>query len=365
MITKNSTEFHSQSLSSLTATGYVFPEPKKRNITRHCRILATAVNYPERVVTNDEICSREGFQISPKAVEASLGAAERRVAEKGICDSDLLVKAAESCLAKAGVKADQLSKILVNKFLGDRALPMTAAFVQDKLNCPAAVQALDVDGGINSFLQAFEMARNLINMGDRYILIVSGGIVHSLTDGSDSRNAFAFGDGAAAVLIGPGEKQSVLGSYFFTGSQYIDLMTGFSVLNQFRGGDFVQNTSTEKMSHIYENGDWLTAKSFIVAGMKHTVEVLAEESGLQLADIDCFLITENHHLLWKELITALNIPKEKCVTTFREYGNTLSAMVPTMIDRVFESDLAGSGTSIMILSIGEGINAGGMVYRVE
>ncbi|MCI0493399.1 hypothetical protein L0Z72_00200 [candidate division KSB1 bacterium] len=99
---------------------FIFPEYKKRNIKQHCQIIATATYFPDRVVTNQDIIDTNQLSVTDTAIRKTLGVTHRRVAEEGVADSDLLVKAAERCLQKAGVGVDQLSKLLVTKFLGDR-----------------------------------------------------------------------------------------------------------------------------------------------------------------------------------------------------------------------------------------------------
>ena len=67
---------------------------------------------------------------------------------RALTDSDLLAAAAVQCLDQAGITVDQLSKILVTKFIGDRILPMTASLVQRKLGSRVAMHAVDIEGGL-------------------------------------------------------------------------------------------------------------------------------------------------------------------------------------------------------------------------
>ncbi len=341
---------------------FTFPHSAPLKMQRSCGILSTASYLPEKIVTTEELCSKRDDGITEKAVELSIGVLERRVAE-GFSDTDLLAEAAVKCLERSGIKAEELSKIIVNKFLGDSILPMTASYLQDKIGCTKAVQSFDIDGGINSFLQSFDIAQKCIDMGDKYILIVSGGIINGLTDVSEPRNVFTYGDGAAAILLGPAKKSEFEASYFFSNYDYVDLYTGFSRSKKYHGHDFFEKTDFEDICSMYETGNWMQAREFILEAMQHTSDQLLEQADLDIDDIDLFLITENNVRMWRDIISKIGIPQEKCCSLIEKYGNTLSAMIPLMINDARESGRLKDGMRVMILSVGEGINGGGIIYK--
>jgi 3-oxoacyl-[acyl-carrier-protein] synthase-3 len=195
---------------------YIFPEYKKRNIKNYCKIIATASYFPEKEVSNQEIIDANQIPVTDVVIRKTLGVEKRRVADEGVADSDLLVRAAERCLAKANISPEQLSKLLVTKFLGDRILPMTASMVQRKLNSRVAFHAVDIEGGINSFLHASDLATRYISTtkdNEQYILILSGGIHVAPISKTDPRLAFLFGDGAAAILLAVADAPHFLASY--------------------------------------------------------------------------------------------------------------------------------------------------------
>ena len=116
----------------------------------------------------------------------------------------MLAEAAKKCLDRAGLLPEDLSKLLVTKFIGDRILPMTAALVQRKLKSQLAFHAVDIDGGITAFLNALDYAVRCFSStasSDQHILIVSGGTHTAAISKTDPRLAFLFGDGAAALLL--------------------------------------------------------------------------------------------------------------------------------------------------------------------
>ena len=342
---------------------FIFPEIKKSIIQRHCGIIATATAFPETVVTNAEIITKYNHGVTDIAVEKTFGVKQRRVAEDGVVDTDLLSRAALACLKKAGVKPEQLSKLIINKFIGDRVLPMTASLVQKKLNCSDAIQSFDVDGGANSFLQAFDLASSSINCGDGYILIVSGGIINTLVSRTDPRFAFLYGDAAAAVLLGPTDFKHIESSYFFSNYHFADLATGFSHIKEMSPDIFIKK-EYEPLYEQYRTGNWKDAQPFILEACRTAAHKMLDASGLTMNDIDLFLITENNARLWKAIIAELGIDLKKTISVIQDHGNTMSAMIPLQMDKAYGEKRMQIGSSIMILSIGEGISFGGIIYTV-
>lgn len=347
---------------------FIFPTSKKRNIKQHSSIIATASYFPDRVVTNQDIIDANQIPVTDVAIRKTLGVAQRRVAEDGVADSDLLVKAAERCLEKAGLGVDQLSKLLVTKFLGDRILPMTASMVQRKLNAQVAFHAVDIEGGINSFLHALDLATRYISTTkeqEQYILILSGGIHVAPISKTDPRLAFLFGDGAAAILLAVADDPHFLASYIYTNYEYYE-SAGSRMLkmDEWVSQKIYEQGEYELLYNLYRMDNWKESLDFYLQAAEVTRDNLLQESGLTMNDIDLVLVTENNKKIRDLTLEKLGVPDEKSLSVIHEYGNTMSAMLPILIDRAFADGRLKQGMNIMLISHGEGASGGGMIYRV-
>jgi len=306
--------------------------------------------------------------VTDLAIRKTLGVERRRVADPGVTDSDLLAEAARRCLERAGVKPDMLTKILVTKFLGDRILPMTAALVQRKLNCRVTMHAVDLEGGITSFLHAVDLATRYISTtadDEQLVLVLSGGIHALAVSKSDPRLAFLFGDGAAALLLAVSGTQHFLAEYSYTNHDYFDA-----------AGTRPLRMDTEIAARIYEQGEyhllydlyrmgnWKDAAPFYLEAADVTRNRLLEESGLSMNDMDLVLVTENNARLRELTLERLGVPQEKSLSLIREYGNTMSAMLPLLLDAAFTQGGLKEGMHLMLISHGEGASGGGLIYRV-
>jgi 3-oxoacyl-[acyl-carrier-protein] synthase-3 len=352
----------------MNTNAYSFPEFRRRYIRQHSQIIATASVFPDRVMTNQEIIDAGRLPVTDVVIRKTLGVEMRRVAQEGVTDSDLLAQAARLCLEKANLEPDQLSRILVTKFLGDRLLPMTAALVQRKLNCHTAMHAVDLEGGINAFLCAIDLATRYISTmpeDQQYILVLSGGIHRLPVSKTDPRLAFLFGDGAAAVLLSPAQETHFLASYIYTNNAYFQAAGTKSMKidreiseNLFEKGEY------DLLFDLYQMGNWKDSVDFYLQAAQITRDRLLEESGLSMNNIDWVLVTENNRRMRDLTLESLGVPQDRSLSVIREYGNTMTAMLPILLDKAFQDDRLESGMNVMLISHGEGASGGGMIYRI-
>jgi 3-oxoacyl-[acyl-carrier-protein] synthase-3 len=344
---------------------YFFPELKRKNIKRYCEIKSTASHLPEKIVVNEDIITQYNFPFKSSAISKSIGVESRHVAQDNEADSDILAIAAHKCLEKYGFKADDLSRLIVNKYYGDNILPMTASILQRKLGSTTAVHAFDIDGGISSFLHSVDAVSRFINTGDDYILLASGGISSKMISKTDPRVAFLFGDAAASILFGYSQEQHILASYFYSNYEYYELATAITPLTLI---DMREELNfEEQMAMIYNTyrmDNWKEAEDFYRQAVLAVSQNLFLESGLGIKDIDLVLVTENNRKIWELTLEVLGIGEDKSLTLLKDHGNTMSAMLPLLLDHGFSTGKIQKGMNIMLISHGEGLSGGGLLYKV-
>lgn len=331
---------------------------------RRAAILATGAALPEVAVTNEELIARHGHGVTAAAVKKVFGVESRRVAPRGVADSDLLAEAARRCLARAGVAPERLSKLVVTKLLGDRLLPMTAALTQRKLGSAVAFQAFDVDGGTNAFLQAVEVAAAAVASGDELVLVASGGIVNRLVSRTDPRQAFLYGDGAGAVLVGPAPDAPggprIEAVCVRTDPRASGFARGFE-LRRLAAQDLRAEGRSDVLFELYRAGDWRELEPIVLEAAAQVVAGALARAGAGLADMDLVLVTENHGRLRSAVLEHLGVPPGKTLSLLAECGNTMSAMLPLLLDRAVSDGRLGRGGRVLLVSIGEGLSCGALV----
>lgn len=355
-------------LPNPTDLEYEFPALRRRILHRHSQIIATASFFPERSLSNQEIIDAGGLLVAEPVVRKSLGVVQRHVAEPGVTDADLLAAAAQRCLDQAGITVDQLSKILVTKFIGDRILPMTASLVQRKLGSHVAMHAVDIEGGINAFLSAVDLATRYISTtaaDEQYILLLSGGIHNLPVSKTDPRLAFLFGDGAAALLLAPASEAHFLASYAYTNPALFQAAGTRRMLMDAQVSELLYEKGDRSLLFdLYQMENWKDSLDFYLAAARVTRDRLLEESGLAMPEIDLLLVTENNQRMHDLTLEALAVPLEKSLSLIAEHGNLMSAMLPALLDRAFQQGRLPAGSRVMLISHGEGASGGGLIYQV-
>jgi 3-oxoacyl-[acyl-carrier-protein] synthase-3 len=61
------------------------------------------------------------------------------------------------------------------------------------------------------------------------------------------------------------------------------------------------------------------------------------------------------------VLEHLDIPPHKTLSTVFEFGNTMSAMLPLLLDRSVTEGRLSRGQRVLLLSVGEGLSCGGLV----
>ncbi len=340
---------------------FYFPKLKKKNISRYCEIRSIASFVPETTISTDEIIEMYGLEFKSPAIIKSVGVDKRHVADEISEDSDLLCLAAQKCLNQCSFEPDCLSRVFVNKYIGDNILPMTASNLKKKLGNRKAIQAFDIDGGISSFLIAFDLISKYINTGDKHILLASGGIINRMVSKTDPRVAFLFGDASTAVLFSHSSEKHILASYFYSNCEFYELAYAISPLTI---ADMGLNSDLPALYDTYRMDNWKKAEEFYREASVAVSNSLLEESGLSLKEIDMVLVTENNRRIWELTLETLGFSEDKSISLIENYGNTMSAMLPLQLDFGFSQGKIEKGMNIMMISHGEGISGGGIIYRV-
>ena len=110
--------------------------------------------------------------------------------------------------------------------------------------------------------------------------------------------------------------------------------------------------------------NWKLAEEFFRTAAITVRDYLLEESNLKMSDIDLVLVTENNKSIWEVTLDALGVEKEKSISLIHNYGNTMSAMLPLLLNEAYSTGRIETGMNILMLSHGEGFSGGGMIYKV-
>lgn len=356
-------------------------------------IAANASYVPTRVVPNSAFLDRPLLDADGRAfaksnaeivaqLEAITGIRERRYVEDDQVTSDIALAAARAALERSGVDPESLDRIIVAHNFGDVAadnrrsdfVPSLAARVKHGLGIenPWSV-AFDVAFGCPGWLQGVLIAHDAIRLGEaRRALVIGAETLSRISDPSD-RDGMIYSDGAGATILeardGGGAPVGILASA--TRSDARDhahlLWMGESHDRERPGRElFLKMEGRKLYKYACQAVPEVVMRALDRAGasLGQVSKILIHQAN---AKMDEAIVRRVFELSGRDGVTVDEI--ERLVPmTISWLGNSSVATIPTLLDLLergeVEGHAVGPGDLLVFASVGAGMNANAMVYRV-
>ena len=309
------------------------------------RILGVGGYRPSRVVTNEEICER--IDSSDEWIRERTGIESRRFAAPDESVIDMSVAAAGKAIAQAGIRAEQVSAVLVATVTHPLQTPSAAAAVADRLGATDAA-ATDLSAACAGFCYGVSLANDMVRGGSaEYVLVIGCEKLSDFTDSYDRSTAFIFGDGAGAVVIGPSDEPAIGPTVWGSdGSQY-DAITQRESWIDVRDHSVDFPYLTMLGQKVFRWAVWQMAPVATKA---------LEAAGVAPEDLGAFIPHQANLRIVDALVKTLKLPAHVPVARdIRETGNTSAASVPLAMERMLESGEAKSGETALLIGFGAGL----------
>lgn len=316
---------------------------------------------PENIVTNEQVLAESYLTLTDEWIKKRIGSEKRhRIADEHFT-SDMGIKSSLKALENSSTKAEELEMIILSTISPDNPSPATACAIQNGLGissnyCPS----FDISAACSGFIYGLDIGVKNILTGAKKVLVVSSEVRSRFVNKKDPSTFAIFGDGSAAVVLEPCEKNEGIISIeiLADGQGY------FSVHIPAGGSRKPANEETIKNNEHFikmENGEKIFFE--VVEGMvKHSKEFL-EKSGFTLDDIDFFIPHQANLSIIKEVSRRLELPKEKLITNFSEVGNTSSASIPIAFSQALQKGQIKKGNLVLMTAVGAGHTMGLALVR--
>ncbi|MFS8199013.1 3-oxoacyl-ACP synthase III family protein (plasmid) [Streptomyces sp. CWNU-52B] len=315
-------------------------------------ILGTGSYVPSRVIDNKDISDLVG--VSEEAIWRKTAIRERRWAKPEEATSDLAVAAARAALEQAGLSASELSVVIVATSTPDHPQPPTASVVADELGAGHGTAAFDVNTVCSGFTYALPVAERLLAGAEQgYALVVGADVYSRILDLGDPRTALLFGDGAGAVVLGPGERRRLRSTRlagFGATRDLIQVRAGGSRLPA------TEETLRAGLQHFSMDGRGVSdfIETVVVPGIR---EFLAD-NGVRPDELAHFVPHQANGRILETVAESLGIPSGRMATTVTRYGNTGAASVPITLDHLSRSGAVAEGDLLLLAAFGGGMSMG-------
>ena len=321
------------------------------------RVLGLGVYVPERVLTNADL--ERMVDTSDEWIVTRSGIRTRRLAAEGEQTSDLAAEAGRRALAEAGLPPEAIELIIVATVTMDTIFPATACLVQDKIGARNA-GAYDLVNGCTGWLYGLVQAAALVASGaHQHCLVIGADALSRVTDWEDRATCVLFGDGAGAVVVGPGEPDEGLLAFHFVNqgdnAQWLTLPAGGTAM---RVTEEVRRRKDDCIKMVGREVFRLA-----VSGLPAVAETALQKAGLTVADVDAVVMHQANLRIIQAVAERLGIPDEKVIVTVDQYGNNSAATMPLAIDFARQRGQIRRGDTLLLLGFGAGFSLGAAVWR--
>jgi 3-oxoacyl-[acyl-carrier-protein] synthase-3 len=314
---------------------------------------------PERILTNAELEARPELDTSDEWIVRRTGVRERHLAADDQATSDLATRAAEACLADAGVPATDVDLILVATVTPDMLFPVTACLVQGNLKADNAA-GYDLLLGCTGFVSALATGAQFVQTGSfRHVLVIGVDTLSRITDWTDRRTCVLFGDGAGAVLLGPGKPGEGLLSFVMSNNA-----AAADLLKLPGGGSRAKLTPETIAAH--HDCIWMEGRELFrlaVEGIPRVAEAAMDKAGLRPEDIDLLVMHQANTRIIDAAASRFNFPREKVAITIDQHGNTSAASMPLALDAMRAQGRLSRGDRVLLVGFGAGFALAAAVLR--
>lgn len=313
------------------------------------KILGTGIYLPPHKITSEDLEKTLGFAsgtfFKTSGVNCRYYAKEEPSSEMG-------AKAAINALEAAKLDISQVDAIISVSGVSQQAIPSTAALIHRRLGMKRTV-AFDINSTCISFLTGFFIVGNLIASGVyKHVLLVSADVASAGLNPTDAKTASLFGDGAAAVVLGPSDTSGIIDSHFETLSEHGDAC-------QCEGGGTLLGIREDvpRERHYFQmNG----TKLFKVA-MPPLMEMIKKLT--QETKIDIFIPHQASPLALDLIQKKLKLSDSQFIHIVRDYGNMIATSIPFALHKAIESGKLKRGDHAFLMGTAAGVSIGGLVFE--
>lgn len=311
--------------------------------TRHARLLGVGEYRPGRVLTNDELPA--SLDSSDDWIRTRTGIAARRVAGPGETVVSMAVDASAKALAAAGLDAGDVDLVVLATCTIRDAIPGGAARVAAAIGA-TGVGAFDLNGACGGFCYALSVAADAVRAGSaRHVLVVGSEKLTDWLDWTDRGTCILFGDGAAAVVVGPSAEPGIGPVVWGSDGARAD------IVGVPEGDRFLRMDGPAVFR-------WATTSLAPVA------RAACERAGLGVDDLDAIVLHQANSRIVDAVVRALGRPRAVVADDIAGTGNTSAASVPLALSALMSQGVVRTGDTALLLAFGAGLTYAGQVVRI-
>src|SRR4051794_8458064 len=331
----------------------------RKDLAVAARIEAISAVHGEVVCTNEDLIRNSAYNWSPMSadeISAKTGIEQRRYTFDSL--EDLSLRAARSALAHAQVGPDQIGAVLVCTCTSDRLIPSIASWLSGQLGIQQTHCSFDLVAACAGLSYGLAEATRILQLVRRPVLVVCAERFSNKI-GNVRPSRMIFGDGAAAIVVGPAPEGSPPDIEYM--QTYASGPTSQVNSILWPNPAFANNITVFGPEVKALAGRYLTQ-------MLDDIRALPDPDGVAeslLASIELIIPHQANKTMVIDLAKAAGLSPEQLYFNIERVGNASSASIPLAIHDAVRDQVITRPTRVFAPGFGAGAVAGYAVMRVD
>ena len=315
------------------------------------KVIGTGSALPSLTVSNDDLATF--LDTSDAWISTRTGIKTRHLLSNETL-YDLAVEAANKAITASGLKPEQIDFLLVSNVANEHITPGLSCIIQKRIGvtCPG----LDINVACAGFVNALMLADDMMKAGRaKYVLIVCAEEPSKYCNWQERDTSILFGDGAGAVVLGPGEAFKDI---------HLTMISDRDVLYYER---HMEKTPFEK-KQVEGQPLMMKGKDLFRTAVSESakdIQKVLEEEHVSADDVNFYLLHQANKRIIEGIRSILGQPEEKFPTNIEKYGNTSSASIPILLDEMLAENKIKKGDKIIMSAFGAGFVSAACLWEWE
>lgn len=242
------------------------------------------------------------------------------------------------------IDTSKIGAIIVATTSTKKLMPGISNSVQKFLNIEKCI-CMDILAGCSGYINAFDLARKYICLGEaEYVLVIGVEQLSKYLDTDDLSTTIILGDGAGATLIGKSDNDKLYFQNIVSTTKDNDILTCDNFKKLYMNGKSVYKYATTK---TVEN-----------------VKEIMDKANVSIDEIKYIIPHQSNKRILDAITQRLQLPNDKVYSNIKYVGNTFCASIPIAINDMFKNNLLKTGDLVILLGYGGGLNLGSILIQI-
>ncbi len=323
------------------------------------RLEALAVVHGDVVCTNEDLIRNAAYNWSPMTAEEireKTGIEQRRYTSHSL--EDIALQAAQAALAHAGRRPGEIGAVLVCTCTSTRMIPSVATWISGELGIFQTHASCDIVAACAGLPYGLSDATRILQEVVRPVLVIC---VEKFSDkiGNVRPSRMIFGDGAAAIVVGPAP-----------GGEPPDI----EYLQTYASGPATEVNSIIWPNPAFDNNITVYGPEVKALAGRYLAQMIDELKGLPdpdgvraslLESIELIVPHQANKTMVSELAIKAGLRSDSLYFNIEKVGNASSASIPLAIHDAVRDGVINQPLRIFTPGFGAGAVAGYLVMRID